>query len=214
MDTRIQACVLAGGGDLDGPDGYWDRSDKMCQGIPYRSLMFLGKGGPIVYALNAKRGPTLVINGNDDEVVDIPHHGKDWFAELHEQTVELIGNSKGVFDFEFVTEGGHRPYFVTKAVALWLEEKLKFPNWTRKQIETMPETNIGAWADKNGVLAGSGNSRAHNEGGTAALGDNIPAVNRDSLHALPEVVWDAEYTDYIYETWVERAQVAVRSGAP
>ncbi|MBV8866479.1 MAG: acetylxylan esterase, partial [Acidobacteriaceae bacterium] len=42
LDTRIQACVLAGGGDLDGPDGYWDRSDKMCQGIPYRSLMFLG----------------------------------------------------------------------------------------------------------------------------------------------------------------------------
>lgn len=211
LDTRIHACVLAAGGDLDGPDGYWDRSDKMCQGIPYRSLMFIGERGPVIYALNAKRGPTLVINGSDDDVVDIPHHGRNWFEQLRKQIVELLGNSKNVFDFEFVANGGHRPYFVTRPAALWLEDKLKFPNWTRKQIEPIPETNLGAWAAKNGVLAVSD---AHNEGGTIALGDNIPAVNRDQLHALPEVVWDAELNDYIYETWVERAEAAVRSGAP
>ncbi len=211
LDTRIHACVLVGGGDLDGPDGYWDRSNNMCQGVPYRSLMFLADRGPAIYALNAKRGPTLVINGSDDEVVDIPHHGRDWFEQLHKRATELLGNSKDVFEFDFVPGGGHRPYFVTKAGALWLEEKLKFPNWTRKQIEAMPETDIGEWAAKNGILIGSG---GHNEGGTMALGDNVPAVNRDQLHALPEVVWDAEFSDYIYETWVERAEAAVRSGAP
>src|ERR1035438_8867369 len=39
IDTRIRACVLCGGGDLDGPGGYWDKSDKpMCQALPDQSL--------------------------------------------------------------------------------------------------------------------------------------------------------------------------------
>ncbi len=214
LDTRIHVCVLAGGGDLDGLDGYWDRSNKMCQGIPYRSLIFLGERGPVIYALNAKRGPTLVINGTNDRVVDIPHHGKDWFEQLQKQTAGLLGSSKEIFDFEFVPRGGHRPYFITKRAALWLQEKLKFPNWTRKQIEAMPQTNIGAWAEKTGVPAGSGEQFEQNEGGSLALGESLPALDRDQLHAIPEAVWDAEFRNYIYETWVERAEAAVRSGAP
>ncbi len=43
LDTRIHACVLSGGGDLDGPGGYWDSSIKtLCQALPYQSLDFLG----------------------------------------------------------------------------------------------------------------------------------------------------------------------------
>ena len=39
VDVRINACVLAGGGNLDGPGGYWDSSTKkMCQAIPYQTL--------------------------------------------------------------------------------------------------------------------------------------------------------------------------------
>src|SRR5215472_6946079 len=39
VDTRIHIVVLSGGGDLDGPDGYWDKSTKtMCQSIPWKSL--------------------------------------------------------------------------------------------------------------------------------------------------------------------------------
>ena len=52
------------------------------------------------------------------------------------------------------------------------------------------------------------------EGGTMALGNDIPAVNRDRLHALPEAVWSSERARYIYETWVDRAEAAIRSGAP
>ncbi len=34
-DANVKACVLVGGGDLDGPGGYWDSSGrKMCQAIP------------------------------------------------------------------------------------------------------------------------------------------------------------------------------------
>ncbi len=195
VDTRVHACVLVGGGDLDSPGGYWDSSGKkMCQAIPYQSLKFLGDRGAILYALNAKRGPTLVFNGSADEVVDIPHHGEDFFEDLRKRTIAELGNSKDVFDFAFAANGGHRPYFVTKPVALWLEDKLKFPNWTRKEIEAMPETR-----------------RAD---GTMALGNDIPAVPRDDLHAIPEAVWDSQRDSYVYETWVDRAKRAITSGAP
>ncbi len=44
-------------------------------------------------------------------------------------------------------------------------------------------------------------------------GGNIPVVSRADLHAIPEAVWDAERDSYIYETWVSRAEDAVRNGA-
>lgn len=208
VDTRPRACVLAGGGDLDGPNGYWDKSNKMCQGIPYRSLTFLGDRGAVLYALNAKRGATLVVNGANDEVVDIPHHAEGFFQDLRKRTITELGSSKAIFDFQFVPDSGHRPYFVTKAVALWLEDKLKFPNWTKKQIERMPETHISEWATRNNMKTPASLSNEHNEGGTIALGADIPAVPRDELYAVPQVVWNAERENYVYESWVVRAKAA------
>lgn len=215
IDTRVHACVLAGGGDLDGPGGYWDNSRKMCQGIPYQSLSLLGDRGAMIYALNAKRGPTLAVNGSADEVVDIPHHGEDFFEDLRKRTIALLGTSKDVLDFELLPGGGHRPYFLTKPAALWLEDKLKFPDWTRKQIQAMPETNIRDWAARHNVNPpGASLSSALDEGGTMALGTDIPALSRADLHALPEAVWDSQRDRYVYESWLERAQAAVNSGAP
>ena len=188
IDTSIHACVLAGGGDLDGPGGYWDSSGKkMCQAIPYRSLTFLGDRGPLIFALQAKRGPTLVINGTADRVVDISHHGQDFFENLRKQTIAVLGSSKNVFDFTLIPGGVHSPYFLSKPGALWLEDKLKFPNWTKKQIE-----------------GHAGNRDAQHE----ALGPDIPAVPRDDLHAIPDAVWQSQQESYIYETWLDRAQVA------
>ena len=214
LDTRVHACVLAGGGDLDGPGGYWDTSNKMCQAIPYQSLKFLGERGPMIFALNAKRGPTLIVNGQADDVVDIVHHGPDWFEQLRKQTESQLGSSKDLFDVKFDPTGGHRPYFVTKQAALWLEEKLKFPNWTKKQIAALPETRISDWALKHGLVTGVSHGYALNEGGTVALGDDMPAVPRDELHAVPDAVWQSDLESYIYETWVERAKAAIESGAP
>lgn len=195
VDTRVHACVLVGGGDLDGPNGYWDSNNmKMCQSIPYRSLSFLGDRGAVLFALHAKRGPTLIWNGSADKVVDIPHHGQDFFADLRKRTIAELGSSKDVFDFGFTPDEGHGPYFITKPVALWLEEKLKFPGWSKKDIEAMPES--------------------HQPDGLMALGNDIHAVKRDDLHAIPDAVWDSERQSYVYETWVDRAQAAVRSSAP
>jgi dienelactone hydrolase len=212
IDTDVHACVLVGGGDLDGPGGYWDSSGKkMCQAIPYQSLAFLGDRGPVLYALHAKRGPTLVFNGTTDNVVDIPHHGQDFFEHLHKQTISTLGSSKDVFDFAFTPDGGHRPYFLTKPVALWLQEKLNFPNWTKKQIQAMPETHISEWAVRNHLQTEVTPAYEHGAGGTIALGNDIPAIPRDSLLAVPEALWQADQANYIYETWLEHAQAALSS---
>lgn len=209
VETRLHACVLVGGGDLDGPGGYWDSSGrKMCQAIPYQSLSFLGNRGPIIYALQARHAVTYVFNGSTDKVVDIPNHGPDFFATLRRDTITTLGSSKDVFEYGFAPNGGHRPYFVTKPVALWLEDKLKFPNWTRKEIERMPETHIGEWAIANGIKDKNSETYEHNEGGTLALGSDIPAVPRAELHALPEALWESQRANYVYESWVERAQAA------
>ena len=213
-DEDVKGCVLVGGGDLDGPGGYWDSSGKkMCQAIPYQSLKVLGDRGPVIFALQAKNGPTLVWNGTADRVVDIQNHGPDFFKQLQEQTANLLGSQKHVFEFGFTPNGGHRPYFVTKPVALWLAKTLKFPNWSADRIQSMPETHISEWAARNGVVSNSLKNET-GEGGTLALGNDIPAVNRDLLHALPDSVWSAERDRYVYETWVDHAKAAVRSAAP
>ena len=210
IDMEVHACVLVGGGDLDGAGGYWDSSGKkMCQAIPYQSLAFLGDRGPVLYALHAKRGPTLVFNGSSDTVVDIEHHGQSFFENLRKQTISTLGSSKDVFDFAFTQDGGHRPYFLTKPVALWLQEKLNFPNWTKKQIQAMPETHIAEWAHRNNLETNITAAYEHGAGGTMALGDPIPAVPRDTLFAIPEALWQADHAAYIYETWLERAQAAL-----
>ena len=47
-----------------------------------------------------------------------------------------------------------------------------------------------------------------------ALGENIPVVARDELHALPDAVWTTDQEYYVYETWVERAKAAMRVSTP
>ncbi len=207
IDTSLHACVLVGGGDLDGPGGYWDTSAKMCQGIPYQSLNVLGDRGPIIFGLNAKRGPTLVYNGTADKVVDIPNHGEDFFAQLREKTIALLGTKKDVFDYQFQPDGGHRPYFLTKSVALWLNDKLKFPNWTKKQLLAMPETRVSEWSTQNHLAPTSPDYELH-EGGTMALGSDVPAIPRTDLQAIPDTIWNAEQDNYVYESWRDRAKQA------
>ncbi|HEX4229960.1 MAG TPA: prolyl oligopeptidase family serine peptidase [Bryobacteraceae bacterium] len=208
VETRLRGCVLAGGGDLDGPGGYWDSSRKMCQAIPYQSLSFLGNRGPAIYALQARHAVTYVFNGSTDQVVDIPNHGPDFFATLRRDTIKEQGSAKDVFEYGFAPNGGHRPYFLTKPVALWLEEKLKFPNWTRKEVEAMPETHISDWAIAKGLKAKTSENYEHGEGGTMALGTDIPAVSREELHALPEALWESQKDKYVYESWLARAKAA------
>jgi dienelactone hydrolase len=204
-ETRLRACLLVGGGNLDGEGGVWDRSKPMCQGIPYKSMAFLGDRPATIYALHASRGPTLIYNGRQDTTVSIPTHGPDFFPELRRRTVARHGSSDGVFEFEY-TDGAHRPYFVTKPVALWLERVLDFPNWTAAGIAALPTTHISEWAATNGVALDKLYANEEREGGTRAIGDRVPALSRDDLSVFSLEEWQKQKDHLIYEAWLEAAR--------
>ena len=207
VETRLNSCVLAGGGNLDGVGGYWDSSNKpMCQAIPYQSLRFLGDRGAVLYDLHADRGSTLVINGTADDVVAMPESGPKFFEDLRRRTIALHGSAKGVFDVEWNDGGGHRPYWLTRPAALWLQRHLAFPNWTEATIASMPETHILDWAARNNVFIDRLYATELREGGTRSLGADVPAVPHDEMNALPLELWNRVKDQYVYETWVKEAK--------
>jgi dienelactone hydrolase len=207
IEPRLRACVLVGGGNFDGPEGYWDRSGKtMCQSTPYRSLSFLGDRPAAIYALNARRGPTLVYNGLADTVVAMPDHGESFFADLHQRSERLRGTGVNLFEFGFVPEKSHRPYFVTRPVALWLDRQLDLPAWSRVDIETMPETRIGTWAQAGGVAMDRLYATEEREAGTPGLGTDIPAIDRADLFVFTPDEWDQRKGRLIYENWIQEAK--------
>jgi dienelactone hydrolase len=204
VETRLNACVAVGGGNLDGPGGYWDSSSKkMCQAIPYQSLSFLGDRGAVLFALNAKRGAMLIHNGSADDVVTIGTGAPNFFADLRARTIKLLGSDKNVFEYSFTPDGGHRPYFVTNPVAEWLNKRLHFPSWDAISHD---ETKIGDWAKENGVPMDKQSADEHREGGTVALGKNVPYVTHDKLNALPEAEWAAQKSDFVLESWFDRVR--------
>lgn len=212
VEPRLHAVVLAGGGNLDGPEGYWDRSKPMCQGLPYRALAFLGDRPAVLYSLHAARGRTLVFNGLEDTVVAIPQHGPEHLADVRRRTVAWRGSHENVFETAFVAGAGHRPYFITKPVALWLDAVIDFPAWTAREIETMPETHIAPWAEANGVTMDRLYSTEHREGGTRALGTGVPGLTREQLSVFSPEQWQQRKSRLIHEAWIDAAaaQVAER----
>jgi beta-galactosidase len=213
VEPRLHACVLVGGGNLDGPDGYWDSSNKlMCQALPYQSLRFLGDRPAVIYALHASRGPTLIFNGPSDTVVSMPKYGEPFFADLRNRVVQLHGGPAGVFEAGFASpDAGHRPYFVTRPVVQWLEKQIDFPNWTDQAIRSMPETKIGDWAKRTGVPLDKLYATEDREGGTLALGDDIPGYAPDSLNVLPLKEWESRKKDFILETWLGAVEKTISS---
>jgi len=210
-ETRLNSCVLTGGGNLDGDGGYWDSSSKkMCQSIPYQAMKFLGDRGAAIYALHAARGATLIWNGTADDVVSIERMGPGFFENLQQRTIAAHGSPKNVFEFGFTEGTGHRPYFVTRPVALWLQRRLHFPNWTPESVARMPETHILEWAQKGGVPIDKAYATELREGGTRALGAGVPPVPHDDLNALPLGQWQREKGKYVYETWLKNAQALLR----
>jgi hypothetical protein len=213
VETRLHACVLTGGGNLDGPGGYWDRSKPMCQGTPYRSLAILGDRPAVIYALHASRGPTLIFNGLADTVVAIPDHGEAFFAALRERTTRLRGGPEGVFEAGFVPGVSHRPFVVTKPVALWLERRLDLPAWTTAEIDAMAETHIGPWAKAHDVPLDRLYATEDREAGVRALGAEVPAISRDDLFVFGPADWDRVKGRMIYESWLDEALARARAGS-
>lgn len=205
VERRLHACVLTGGGNLDGPGGYWDSSShKMCQATPYQSLLFPGDRGAVLYDLHAARGPDLILNGTADQIV--AKAGPPFFDDLRKRVLALGADPHNVFDYDYVPAGGHRPYFVTLVAARWLEKHLDFANWTPGSIARMPETHIGDWAARNKISIPAAFSSELREGGTLAAGKDIPAIARKLLNALPPERWERDKEKYVYESWLKEAR--------
>jgi dienelactone hydrolase len=192
IEPDLRAVVLVGGGNLDGPNEYWDKSKPLCQGMPYQAISFLGDRAAAIYALHAARGPTLIYNGLADSVVNIPKTGEPFFTDLRKRTLALVGPGASVFDTGFERNISHRPFFVTRPVALWLERHLDFPNWTIKDIDKMPVSLISEWSRKRGVELNPLYAVTEREGGTPALGEDVPGLTRKQLTVVPGNRWETE----------------------
>jgi hypothetical protein len=206
VDDRIGAVLLTGGGDLDGPGGYWDSSHAvMCQSGPYRALEFLGDRGAAIFTLQARRGPTFIINGTNDTVVAIPEHGPEFFDDLRRRTIAMNGSAKNVFETYFDQGASHRPAWVTKQAAAWLENKLHFANWTARKFAMLPTIRIGDWAAKNDVYLNKSSMREDRDAGLAAIDVNVPNLTPEQLSVLPLDDWQRHRAEFVYSTWASAA---------
>jgi pimeloyl-ACP methyl ester carboxylesterase len=203
IDPRIHFLVLSGGGDLDGNGGSWDSSSKiMCQGGPYQALSFLPDKGAILYALHQRVGETLVLNGVEDNLVAAPHHGPSFFADLNARVAALTGGAQPAIETRFYAGVGHRPSWVNRDAAEWLNARLRFPNWRGEPIDSLGETHIGAWAAATGARINHGYETEKTEAGVQAVGRNFPAPEAAQLVAVPAGEWSADR--YTWQAWAQR----------
>ncbi|MBI5771749.1 MAG: acetylxylan esterase [Verrucomicrobia bacterium] len=206
VEPRLRACVLVGGGNLSGAGDHWDRSKPMCQALPWPSLDFLGDRGGAIYALHAARGPTLVWNGRADTVVEIPKTQEPFFQALRERAAKIRGTADGLFEFGFTDGGSHRPYFVTKPVAQWLERVIDFPNWTEAALRAQPETHLGEWAARMSYPVDKLYATEEREGGARVVAVDVPNITREQLSVFSAAEWERVKRDYTFDVWTERAR--------
>jgi dienelactone hydrolase len=210
VDPEIDALLVTGGGDLDGPGGYWDSSKAvMCQSGPYKALRFLGDRPAVIYTLNARRGTTFVLNGTADTVVDIPHHEQDFFDALRQRVIALNGADKGVFETSFDVGASHRPGWIAKTSAEWLGSQLHFPNWPQAEIAKLPVISIRDWAGKVGYPLGHSSGRQDRDAGIEAIDADVPLMTDDETSILSADQWQQQKSDFVYASWVKDALAAV-----
>jgi hypothetical protein len=121
----------------------------------------------------------------------------------------LRGAEAGLFETGFVAGASHRPYFVTRPVAQWLERELGFPVWSADDIASMPETHISQWARSEGVAMDPLYATEHREGGARALGSGVPGIGRHQLNVFSPDEWRRRKRTLIYERWIEEARSAL-----
>jgi len=82
---------------------------------------------------------------------------------MRQRTIRRRGSAEGLFEYRFEPGTSHRPYFVTRPVAIWLYRRLTFPNWTEATIEGMQETHISEWAQAHNAPMDPGYSNEQRE---------------------------------------------------
>jgi dienelactone hydrolase len=213
-DTLPHAVLLSGGGVFDGPGEYYDSNKLPCQGPPYRALAPLGDRGAVLFALNAERGPMLVMNGEADKVMDIPHHNAAWFDAVRQRALALVANNpaaqRNMFTNIFFPGVGHRPSWVTRQGVEWLERQLHFPLWpSEASIDAQGTTHISTWIRANDVDISKNYIVETREGGLDAVGTGFPAIPRADLMVLPEADWQRLEGRLTFKAWAASLKAAL-----
>lgn len=222
-DRRIAAVVLSGGGTFDdAPGGYFDVNPNPCQAPPYRALLpaltINGKPerGEILYALIASsHHPMLIMNGEADTVMDIPHHNAGWFQELHDRTMKDFGlPASSMFETIFYPGISHRTSWVNRDGVEWFNRQLHFPLWsTDAIIEQQGTTHISTWARANEVHISKSYIREDREGGLDAVGTGLPGIPREQLMVLPQADWERMKDRLLWESWAAKTRAAEEAEA-
>ena len=213
IDIRIHAVLLSGGGVYDGPNGYFDMNPLPCQSPPYRSLTVLGDRGAVLYALNADRGPLLVMNGDADTVMDMAHHPPAWFDSVRARAIALRGTDTNIFTTILYPGVSHRTSWVTRDGVAWLNQQIHFANWNAATIASAPTTHISTWARANNVDIAPNYIREDREGGLDALGTGLPGIPREDLMVLPSSEWEKNKDRLTYEAWAQKTMAAQQAAA-
>ena len=217
IDPDIHAVLLSGGGTFDdAADGgkAFDLGKLPCQAPPWQSLLVLGpqphRRAAILYALNAQRGPMFLVNGANDTVMDIPHRGPDWFADVRAKAIALRGTNRNMFTTHVDPGKSHRTAWVERPSVAWLNAQIHFPNWTPARIASMPTLHVADWVTQTGAQIGKNYLAEDREGGLQALNPlgnaRFPAITRDQLTVLPTPDWTRLQPQLTYESWAAKTR--------
>jgi hypothetical protein len=171
-------------------------------------LSFLPDKGAILYALHQRAGETLVLNGAEDNLVAAPHHGESFFADLNTRVAALAGPGVPKIEYRFYHGVGHRPSWVNRDAATWLNAQLHFPRWQNVSLDSLGETHISEWAAATGAHINQGYDSEKSEGGIRAVGRGFPAPTRAQLQVVPDAEWQAHEDEYTWQGWAKKTLLA------
>ena len=204
IDMRIHAVLLSGGGSFDGPHAFYDMGRLPCQSPPWRALGVLGDRAAILYALNADRGPMLLMNGDADSVVHITDYSPAWFDDVRNRAAALRGTHEGLFAAIRYPGISHRTSWVDLDGMLWLNHQLHFALWNDAAIRAAGTTHISNWIIANHVAISPNYLREDREGGLDAVGTGFPAIPRNDLMVYSPDDWKANEYRLTYEAWAAK----------
>ena len=114
----------------------------------------------------------------------------------------------GVFEYGFQDGTGHRPGWLERPAMLWLAHHLGFPNWTAESIRTRPTTHILEWVEQNHLAADKTYMVELMEGGTRAVGDQVPGYRHEDLSVFSPIEWQQARDRLTFAAWTEAARAA------
>ena len=117
----------------------------------------------------------------------------------------MNGSSKNVFETYFDQGASHRPAWVKRVAAVWLDNQLHFANWKTAEIRSLSTIKIRDWAAKNDVRLNKSQMREDRDGGLEAIDADVPRLTPEQLSVLPRDQWEAKRDEFVYSTWATRA---------